>query len=98
MADTLKAFFSPSLVRRLAADLARVQPGFPLDRFVKEACAGLGALELLDRGRHISRVLAVHLPQAYPDAIDVLLRSLGPEHATDELLGAGMGPFFYLPH
>jgi 3-methyladenine DNA glycosylase AlkC len=98
MADTLKAFFSPSLVRRLAMDLARVQPGFPVDRFVKEACAGLGALELLDRGRHISRVLAVHLPQAYPDAIDVLLRSLGPEHATDELLGAGMGPFFYLPH
>lgn len=29
---------------------------------------------------------------------DVLLRSLGPEHATDELMGAGMAPFFYLPH
>lgn len=98
MADTLKTFFSPSLVRRLAADLARVQPGFPVGRFVKDACAGLEALELLDRGRHISRVLAIHLPEAYPDAIDVLLRSLGPEHATDELVGAGMAPFFYLPH
>jgi 3-methyladenine DNA glycosylase AlkC len=98
MADTLKTFFSPSLVRRLAADLARVQPGFPVGRFVKDACAELDALELLDRGRHISRVLAVHLPEAYPDAIDVLLRSLGPEHATDELVGAGMAPFFYLPH
>ena len=28
----------------------------------------------------------------------MLLRSLGPEHASDELIGAGMAPFFYLPH
>ena len=28
----------------------------------------------------------------------MLLASLGPEHATDELLGVGMAPFFYLPH
>jgi hypothetical protein len=88
---SLKTFFSPSLVRRLAADLARAQPGFPVRRFVKDACSGLDALELLDRGRHISRTLAVHLPEAYSDAIDVLLRSLGPEHATDELAARWAG-------
>jgi len=55
-------------------------------------------LELLDRGRHIARALARFLPGSYPDAIDVLIKSLGPEHATDELVGAGMAPFFYLPH
>jgi 3-methyladenine DNA glycosylase AlkC len=98
VADALKTFFSPTLVRRLAADLARAHPRFPVNPFVKDACAGLDALELLDRGRHIARALGTHLPAAYPDAIDVLLRSLGPEHATDELLGAGMAPFFYLPH
>ncbi len=98
MADTLKTFFSPALVRRLAAELARVHSDFPAARFVKDACRGLAALELLDRGRHIARVLAAHLPPAYPEAIDVLIRSLGPEHATDELVGAGMAPFFYLPH
>ena len=70
MADTLKTFFSPSLVRRLAADLARVHPDFPVARFVKDACAGLDALELLDRGRHIARVLAANLPQSYPEAIE----------------------------
>ena len=53
---------------------------------------------MLDRGRHISRVLVRHLPSEYPDAVAVLLRSLGPEHASDELIGAGMAPFFYLPH
>ncbi len=98
MADQLKSFFSPSLVKRLASDLTRADPAFPAAAFVKDACAGLGALELLDRGRHISRALAAHLPPAYPDAIDVLLRSLGPEHATDELIGVGMAPFFYFPH
>lgn len=98
MADALKTFFSPALVRRLAADLARVHPAFPVRAFVKDACAGLDALELLDRGRHIARALGAHLPASYPDAVDVLLRSLGPEHATDELIGVGMAPFFYLPH
>ncbi|HJU74138.1 MAG TPA: DNA alkylation repair protein, partial [Gemmatimonadaceae bacterium] len=98
MADSLKTFFSPALVRRLAADVARVHPAFPSAAFVKQACAGLDDLELLDRGRHIAAALAKHLPQRYPEAIDVLLRSLGPEHASDELVGAGMAPFFYFPH
>jgi 3-methyladenine DNA glycosylase AlkC len=95
---TLKGFFSPSLVRRLAGDLVRVHPAFDGPAFVADASRGLGRLELLDRGRHIARALARHLPQSYPDAIAVLLASLGPEHESDELLGAGLGPFFYYPH
>ena len=98
MADTLKGFFSPSLVRRLAADMVRAHPPFPERAFVKQATSGLESLELLDRGKHIARALGAHLPQAYPEAVAVLLRSLGPEHATDELLGVGMAPFYYLPH
>ena len=98
MAEALKTFFSPSLVRRLAADVSRVHPEFPARSFVRDALAGLDALELLDRGRHISRALARHLPQSYPEAVAVLLQSLGPEHRGDELIGVGMAPFFYLPH
>jgi 3-methyladenine DNA glycosylase AlkC len=96
--EPLKTFFSPALVRRLAADVARAYPAFPARKFVTQATAGLDALELLDRGRHIARVLAAHLPRHYPAAIDVLLQSLGPEHASEELLGAGMAPFYYFPH
>ncbi len=98
MANTLKSFFSPTLVRRLAADISRVHPAFPSDAFARDASAGLSRLELLDRGRHIARALARSLPAEYPTAIDVLIKSLGPGHATDELLGVGMAPFFYLPH
>lgn len=98
MAEALKTFFSPALVRRLAADLARAHPSFRSRAFIKRASAGLEDLELLDRGRHIAGALAEHLPSDYAEAIEVLLRSLGPKHATDELIGVGMAPFFYLPH
>jgi len=98
MAESLKTFFSPALVRRLAADLARIEPSFPSRSFIRVASAALDQLELLDRGKHISRALSTHLPKDYPAAVEVLLRSLGPEYDTDELVGAGMAPFYYLPH
>ena len=98
MADQLKTFFSAALVKRLAADVERVHRDFDSRAFVKAATSGLDDLELLDRGRHIARALARFLPGSYPDAINVLIKSLGTEHATDELVGVGMGPFFYLPH
>jgi 3-methyladenine DNA glycosylase AlkC len=98
MAEPLKTFFSPELVRRLAGDIARVHPAFPRRAFEARASSGLDDLELLERGAHILRALREHLPRAYPEAIDVLLRSLGPVHRSDELIGAGMAPFFYLPH
>jgi len=37
MTELLKTFFSPALVRRLAADIARVYPSFPARAFVGEA-------------------------------------------------------------
>jgi 3-methyladenine DNA glycosylase AlkC len=98
MAEALKTFFSAALVRRLAADIERAHADFDTKAFVRSATKGLDDLELLDRGRHIARALARHLPPEYPRAIEVLVESLGPEHATDELVGVGMAPFFYLPH
>jgi 3-methyladenine DNA glycosylase AlkC len=98
MGEPLKTFFSPALVVRLAADIERVHATFPESAFVEGASVRLDDLELLERAQQIADALATHLPRHYPDAIDILLRSLGPEHATDELIGAGMAPFYYLPH
>ena len=82
----------------MASDIARVHPQFPERAFVARATRGLQDLELLDRARHIASALAASLPPSYPDAIDILIRALGPEHATDELIGVGMAPFYYMPH
>lgn len=98
MAEPLKSFFSPALVRRLGATLAGVHPGFPVRAFERDATASLGERELLDRARLIAGALAKHLPGDYPAALGILLASLGPPHASDEFVGAGMAPFFYLPH
>src|SRR5262245_40381465 len=98
MAEPLKTFFSPARVRALAADIVRVEPAFPAKAFIKRATTGLDELELLARGKHISAALAEYLPEDYEAAVDVLLRSLGAEHHSDELVGAGMAPFAYLPH
>lgn len=95
---TLKSFFSPALVARLAASIVRVHPSFQDAAFVKEATAGLAKLELVDRGKHIAAALTKYLPPSYPEAIDILLHSLGPELPSDEILGLGMAPFFYFPH
>ncbi len=96
--STLKTFFSPSLIRQIGSDLVRADPRFPVEAFVEDACAGLQRLELLDRARRIAASLAKHLPSPYPDAIDVVVRALGPELESDELIGGGMAPFLYLPH
>ncbi|HTU58360.1 MAG TPA: DNA alkylation repair protein, partial [Polyangiales bacterium] len=98
MAEPLKVFFSSALVRRIAADVVRAEPLFAARAFVRQATTGLDQLELLDRGKHIARALHAHLPGTYPEALAVLLRSLGPEHASEELVGGGMAPFYYLPH
>lgn len=98
MADPLKTFFDARLVRRIGESVARVHPTFPLERFVDDAARGLEALELKGRAQQIADALARSLPAHFPDAARVLVASLGEKHATDELEGAGMAPFFYLPH
>lgn len=98
MAEALKTFFSPALAERLARSLAIAWPAFPEAAFVRRATRGLASLELLDRARHLAAAMAEHLPSDYPEALAIVLRSLGPEHAGDELEGVGMEPFFYLPH
>jgi 3-methyladenine DNA glycosylase AlkC len=98
MAEPLKVFFSAALVRRLAADIVRAEPSFPARAFIRQASTGLDQLELLGRGRHIARALQDHLPSDYPLAIQVLLRSLRPADSSEEPVGGGMAPFYYMPH
>lgn len=94
MAEPLKNLFGVPVVRRLGEEVAGVHRAFDRKAFERDALAGFDAMELLDRGRHLGRVLASHLPTEYPKAIDVLLATL-PEHKAP---AGGMSSFFYLPH
>lgn len=96
MAEALKHFFSPALVGRIGAMLSRVHAPFPVERFRREASAGLDALELMPRAQHIARALARALPDDFPRAAGLLVASLGERLSRAE--GNTMAPFVYLPH
>jgi 3-methyladenine DNA glycosylase AlkC len=98
MAATLKSFFGPRIVHRIAEMISGAWPAFPAAAFEADARRGLSRLELLARGEHIARALRAHLPQDVAEALAVLTRSLGPELSEDALDGAGLAPFLYLPH
>jgi 3-methyladenine DNA glycosylase AlkC len=97
VAEPLKNHFTLDIARRLASRISAVWPAFRSEVFIGDVADGFEPLELMDRGRHIARVLARHLPASYPQAIEVLLQSVGgrPQPAEG---GGGMAAFFYLPH
>lgn len=96
MAEPLKNHFTIDIARRLASQIRAVWPVFPVEAFLGDVEVGFEPLELMDRGRHIARVLARHLPASFPQAIEILLQSVGKRAGRAE--GGGMAAFFYLPH
>jgi 3-methyladenine DNA glycosylase AlkC len=98
VATTLKSAFGRETVRRLAAMISAVHPPFAAALFEADALRGLAAKELLARGEHVAAALRRHLPEDVPEALGVLVRSMGPELGEDALEGQGMTPFLYLPH
>ncbi len=61
-------------VCRMAAALAAVHDAFDAEGFERDALAGLPALELKERVRHLVSVLGCHLPPDYPEAAGLLRR------------------------
>ncbi len=60
-------------VKRLARCLHKANKSFDDQAFVRDACRGLGGLELKPRVRHIIAALDKHLPKPYPRALRVVL-------------------------
>lgn len=94
MGEPLKNHFGPPVVHRLGEEIAAVYRRFDRRAFERDALHGFEALELLDRGRHLGRVLQRHLPSDYGKAVDVLLATLPDEKSP----AGGMASFYYLPH
>lgn len=76
MAEPLKNHFDSRVPRRIARAITDAWPAFHAKAFLGEVLEGFEALELMERGRHIARVLRRHLPDDYPRALEILLRSV----------------------
>lgn len=96
MAERLKDRYGAEVPAQIAEMIGAVHPAFDRRGFVAATLEGYEPLELMDRGRAIARTLKTFLPADYPEAVDILLRSLGPE--MDGSDNFGMTPFLYLPH
>lgn len=78
MGERLKDHFGRDVPVHIAKMILGVEPRFPAKAFVADAVVGYEPLEPLDRARAIAAALARALPPDYPDAVDILVRSLGP--------------------
>lgn len=96
MAELLKNQYGPEIPTALASQLAAVWPDFDTERFLQLALQGYDNLELMARGRHIAAALQPVLPPSYPQAIDILLASLGAP--LPDAHSFAMSAFYYLPH
>ncbi len=92
----LKHILGVEAVTQLAKNLASVDPKFKSKGFIAEGMVGLEELELMDRGRHLARVLERFLPDDYERAVQMICASMTPARETVEDLG--IQTFFYLPY
>ena len=92
----LKLVLGSEAVDCLAHNIFLVFPEFDKLSFRQAALAGLEPLSIMQRGRHLAKVLHHYLPEKYSNAVDILLSSLTPTNTETESLGLAV--FFYLTH
>ncbi|WP_146340692.1 DNA alkylation repair protein [Nesterenkonia sp. NBAIMH1] len=93
--STLKRHFTGDCARELAERILPVLPSFDAEGFVREVDEAVGPLELKDRVRVLAEGIRSRLPESYPEAVDVLVRSLGPELPDAE--GTMSSAWFLMP-
>ncbi|MBC8087253.1 MAG: DNA alkylation repair protein [Phycisphaerae bacterium] len=96
MAEPLKNQFGADIPRRIAAQIATVTKQFDHAAFLRDTLDGYDELELMPRARRIARTLRAHLPAHYPDALKILMDSIGPRVKRGD--AEGMAAFYYAPH
>ncbi|VGO17149.1 hypothetical protein PDESU_05744 [Pontiella desulfatans] len=91
----MKDGLGKAAVERMAGSLARTVPGFPEQRFIADAMAGIEELELKDRVRHLIGVLNTYLPDDFEETAAILIRLKGnwiPGDPDDNLQGFAAWP------
>ncbi|MFT5351853.1 MAG: 3-methyladenine DNA glycosylase AlkC [Gammaproteobacteria bacterium] len=96
----MKEFFNKKRVELIAAEISEAVGNFNVDVFIMQACAGLNALELKERSKHIANAMKMQLPvetkKNYSHAISQLLLAMGDP--VDDGGLDGMDGFHHLPY
>jgi 3-methyladenine DNA glycosylase AlkC len=93
MAERMKDSYGPDVALWVGHRLAVALPSLDAQAFAAECLPGYEDLELMDRARRITEVMARHLPTDPAESVGIITASLGP--IEDGL--TGMQPFRYLP-
>src|SRR5712691_8793299 len=83
----IKDWLGPSAVTAIAREIQKIEPRFGRVAFQESAVRGLETLELMARASHIASALREYLPKAIPQALNVLVQSIGPPRTSP-----GYGP------
>ena len=84
-------YFGKNLAKLLSEKICTVHKEFDQRKFIKAVEKGLADKSLVQRVEWIADNLRIHLPAAYPDAINILTKILGPENEQE----TGMFTNFY---
>jgi 3-methyladenine DNA glycosylase AlkC len=89
--------FNQNKVNKIATSIHKVYPEFPQEDFVIDAITSFKTLELKARISYLAVSFQKHLPQDYPTALAILLKSL-PEPSNPNLTDNDFGDFIYAPY
>jgi len=92
----LREVINKDTVQKIAGDILQIYSEFKAEPFAAEICSRLEVLSFNDRAILIAETLHKYLPKDYPEAMNILLQSFGPELEADEL--SGFEIFYYMPH
>lgn len=89
--------FNPKKITQLAGEIKMVYPQFNEQQFIRTVIRPFSDLELKQRIEHIVDCLFEYLPQAYPEALEVILQAL-PEPLDPAKTDDDFGDFIYEPY
>lgn len=83
MPENFREHYNAAAIAHLAEHITRVHPRFDTEGFLTQATNQLDDLALKARVRQIADALTAYLPDAYNDAVSILLATLAPEGSTN---------------
>jgi 3-methyladenine DNA glycosylase AlkC len=89
--------FNTEKINTLAQEIKSVFQGFDSIAFVHAVVNKFPELELKERIEHVSESLINYLPANYPQALDIILKSL-PQPLDETLTDNDFGDFIYAPY